>query len=72
MTIKGNKKHLKHLISLQYLVCLVLNSNSSTGMKPELVLSKQSGNSDVNETTTNNNNLMAVLPEMSEIQGIKY
>ena len=40
-------------------------------MKPELVLSKQSGNSDVNETTTNNNNLMAVLPEMSEIQGLK-
>ena len=40
-------------------------------MKPELVLSKQPGNSDGNETTTTNNNLMAVLPEMSEIQGLK-
>ena len=43
-------------------------------MKPELVLSKHSINSEGNEATLDNkkSNVIAVLPEMSEIQGMKY
>ena len=43
-------------------------------MKPELVLSKHPINSEGNEATLDNkkSNVIAVLPEMSEIQGMKY
>ena len=43
-------------------------------MKPELVLSKHPINSEGNEATLDNkkSNVIAVLPEMSEIQGMNY
>ena len=45
-------------------------------MKPELVLSKHPINSEGNEATSTldnkKSNVIAVLPEMSEIQGMKY